>query len=110
MDVKVTVLKDHKFRGVKRTKGAVLNVTNREAKTLAAVGWVKIERTDKAKPEPKATPAKPRAYKRKDVPSSPEKAVVTPEPPHVLPPSPEDKSAFAFHWPSRNRSTDDGKE
>jgi hypothetical protein len=77
--IEVTVRKDHKFRGTWRKKGEALSVTNRDAKTLAALGWAVVKREPKVV-APVEAPKPKREYKRKDI-VPPQAVVMVPEAP-----------------------------
>lgn len=78
----------HKFGPKIYKKGDKFTVTDAEAKTLAARGWVKVEK-------PVEPPKLKRTYKRKDIQTA---APLMAEPPAIVP---EDVPEVpAFRWPT----------
>lgn len=109
-----------KWRGKMLKKGTKVSASFNERARLLRLGWASDYYAPHVAEE--APVAKPkRTYKRKDVAEAPEKAVIVPEPPHVLPPESDDaepakdESGYRFHWPkpksiSKRIDPDDGKE
>ena len=94
-----------KWRGRMLKKGSKISASIGERARLLRLGWA-VDHV-----EPKPNEAK-RTYKRRDVAKAPERAVVAPEPPHVLPPT--DEEGYKFTWPSQTATptadADDGQE